>query len=144
MGERQQDRITIAAPADTVWSIITDIDAYPEWADGVQAAEVLTTDDDGWPQTARFRVDAKVAEVSYVLRYRYDGDDVHWHLEEGEMLSQLDGSYVLTREEADLTHVVYELVVDVDLPLPSFLKKRAAKQIMDTGLKTLKARAEDT
>lgn len=144
MGERQQDRITIAAPADTVWSIITDIDAYPEWVDGMQAAEVLTTDDAGWPQTARFRVDAKVAEVSYVLRYRYDGDDVHWRLEEGEMLSQLDGSYVLTREEADLTHVVYELVVDVDLPLPSFLKKRAAKQIMDTGLKTLKVRAEDT
>ena len=144
MGERGQDRIVIEADADTVWSIIIDIDAYPEWADGMRDAEVLTSNDDGWPVTARFQVDAKVAEVTYVLRYTYDGDDIHWTLDEGDMLSQLDGSYVLTRETEERTRVVYELEVDVDLPLPGFLKKRAAKQIMDTGLKTLKARAESS
>lgn len=142
VGERQQDRITIDAAADAVWQVITDIDTYPEWADGVLEAEVLTTDDQGWPLTARFRIDAKVAEVTYTLRYRYDGDDVHWVLDEGDMLSQLDGSYELTRDGDDTTTVVYTLEVDVDLPLPSFLKKRAAKQIMDTGLKRLKKRAE--
>ena len=142
VGERQQDRITIAAPADAVWDVIVDIDAYPQWAEGMQDAQVLTTDDEGRPLTARFRVDAKVAEVTYTLRYRYDGDDVHWQLEEGDMLSQLDGSYELTREDDGTTTVVYTLEVDVDLPLPSFLTKRAAKQIMDTGLKRLKARAE--
>lgn len=142
MGERVEDRITVEAAADDVWNVITDLEAYPEWADGMQATEVLTTDEQGWPQTARFRVDAKVAEVTYVLRYRYDGDDVHWVLEEGDMLSQLDGSYVLTRVDDATTEVHYRLEVDLDLPLPGFLKKRAAKQIMDTGLRTLKSRAE--
>lgn len=142
MGERVEDRITVQAPADDVWNVITDLEAYPEWADGMQATEVLTTDEQGWPLTARFRVDAKVAEVTYVLRYRYEGDDVHWVLEEGEMLSQLDGSYVLTRVDDATTEVRYRLEVDLDLPLPGFLKKRAAKQIMETGLRTLKERAE--
>lgn len=142
MGERGQDRITIGTPIETVLAIITDIDAYPEWADGVLEAEALTTDAEGRPETARFRIDAKVAEIAYTLRYRYEGDDVHWHLEEGEMLSQLDGTYELSQEGEDATHVVYSLEVDLDLPLPGFLKKRAAKQILHTGLKTLKARAE--
>lgn len=141
MAERGQDRIHIDAPVDDVWAIIVDIDAYPQWADGMEHAEVLTRDADGRPETARFRIDAKVAEVTYTLRYRYDGNDVHWTLEEGEMLSQLDGTYELT-DEGDGTHVVYSLEVDLDLPVPGFLKKRAAKQIMDTGLRTLKARAE--
>lgn len=141
MGERVSDRTTIAAPAATVLAVITDLDSYPDWAEGVLETETLETDDTGRPATARFRVDAKIAEVSYTLRYDYDDLTVSWTLIEGETLSQLDGSYVLT-EDGDRTDVLYTLEADVDLPLPGFLKKRAAKQILDQGLRGLKVRAE--
>lgn len=141
MGERVSDEATIGAPIDTVWNTITDLGAYPEWAEGVLEAEVLTTDADGYPDTARFRVDARVAEVTYTLRYRYEDYDVRWTLVEGETISQLDGAYELSANDAG-THVRYSLEADVDLPLPGFLKKRAAKQILDQGLRGLKARAE--
>ncbi|MEX2504837.1 MAG: SRPBCC family protein [Egicoccus sp.] len=142
MGERVSDETNVSASMDTVWNIITDLDAYPGWAEGVLEAEVLTTDAEGYPDTARFRVDARVAEVTYTIRYTYDDYDVRWTLIEGETISQLDGAYELS-ETDDGTHVRYSLEADVDLPLPGFLKKRAAKQILDQGLRGLKSRAEN-
>lgn len=141
MGEKVSDEATVGAPIDLVWDTITDLDAYPEWAEGVLETEVLETTDEGYPHRARFRVDAKVAEVRYTLRYRYEDHDIHWELVEGDTISQLDGSYELAGD-GDGTHVRYSLEVDIDLPIPGFLKKRAAKQIIEQGLIGLKDRAE--
>lgn len=142
MGERVSETTTISAPVATVLAVILDLDSYPEWTEGILEAEVLDTDDHGRPDRARFRVDAKVAEVTYTLQYTYDGDDVLWTLLEGETISQLDGSYQLVAVDDAHTEVRYDLEADVDLPLPGFLKKRAAKQILEQGLKGLEARAE--
>ncbi len=142
MGERVSERITIDAPIDTVWEVVTDVAAYPEWVEGVQETEVLDTYDDGTPHQARFRVDARVAEVGYTIAYRYEDYDVSWSLVEGETISQLDGSYELREEDGGGTGVRYALEVDVDLPVPGFLKKRAAKTILEQGLQGLKRRAE--
>lgn len=141
MGERVSETTTIAAPADTVLDVITDLDAYPEWAEGMLEAETLSRDDQGRPATARFRVDAKVAEVRYTLQYAYEDRVVSWTLVEGETISQLDGRYELT-PDGQRTEVRYDLEADVDIPLPGFLKKRAAKQILEQGLTGLKRRAE--
>jgi ribosome-associated toxin RatA of RatAB toxin-antitoxin module len=141
MGEKVSDTTTVAASIDTVWNVITDIESYPEWTEGVEETAVLSTTDEGYPWQARFRVDAKVSEITYTIQYDYDDYDVRWHLLEGETLSQLDGAYELS-EDGDGTHVRYTLEVDVDLPLPGFMKKRAAKTILEQGLTGLKARAE--
>ncbi len=141
MGEKVSDHTTIAAPIDTVWNVITDIGSYTEWTEGVEEATLLETDDDGYPHQARFRVDARVSEITYTIEYRYDDYDISWHLVEGDTISQLDGTYALA-EDGDGTAVTYSLEVDVDLPLPGFLKKRAAKTILEQGLSGLKARAE--
>lgn len=141
MGQRVSDTTTIAAPPATVLEVITDLDRYPEWAEGVLETEVLDRDPEGRPAQARFRVDAKVAEVTYVITYAYTSDTVSWTLVEGETISQLDGRYELS-DRGDATDVRYDLEADVDLPLPGFLKKRAAKQILEQGLEGLKRRAE--
>jgi ribosome-associated toxin RatA of RatAB toxin-antitoxin module len=141
VGQRVSETINVAAPVATVLEVVTDLETYPDWVEGMLDAEVLTTDREGRPDTARFRVDAKVAEVTYTLRYAYEGNDVTWTLVEGEMVSQLDGSYVLTEQEHGTT-VVYSIEADVDIPLPGYLKKRAVKQILEQGLDGLQARAE--
>ncbi|WP_052667503.1 SRPBCC family protein [Nitriliruptor alkaliphilus] len=141
MGEKVSESTVIAAPVATVLDVITDLDAYPDWAEGILEAETLSRDDQGRPATARFRVDAKIAEVRYTLEYRYGDDEVSWTLIEGETISQLDGRYALT-PDGDTTGVRYDLEADVDIPLPGFLKKRAAKQILEQGLEGLQRRAE--
>ncbi|MFP4634878.1 MAG: SRPBCC family protein [Nitriliruptoraceae bacterium] len=142
MGERVEDSITIAAPLEVVWNTITDLPAYPQWAEGVTAIEVLEEHEDGSPHQATFHVDAKVSQITYTIEYAYDGDDISWHLVEGETLSQLDGRYTLTAD-GDGTAVHYSLEIDLDLPLPGFMKKRAARTILDQGLRGLKAQAEE-
>jgi uncharacterized membrane protein len=142
MGERVTDDISIAAPIDTVWNVITDLDAYPRWAEGVLETRVESTTNEGYPDRARFRVDARIAEVRYVLQYQYEGYDISWELVEGETISQLDGAYQLWEEDEAGTGVRYTLEADVDMPVPGFLKKRAARQILEQGLRGLKRQAE--
>jgi uncharacterized membrane protein len=141
MGEKVTDDISIAAPIDTVWNVITELDSYPQWADGVLDTTIETTTEEGYPDRGRFRVDARIAEVTYVLQYYYQDYDINWKLVEGETITQLDGTYQLW-EEDNGTGVRYTLEVDLDMPIPGFLKKRAARHILEQGLRGLKRRSE--
>ncbi len=143
MGQKVSDTTRIAASPETILAVITDVESYPEWAEGVQAVEVIERDASDRPAKARFEVDAKVVEVAYTITYTYTDRSVAWTLVEGETISQLDGSYTLAPSGSE-TDVTYALEADVDIPLPGFMKKRAAKQILDQGLKGLKKRAESS
>jgi ribosome-associated toxin RatA of RatAB toxin-antitoxin module len=143
MGQSVSDTSTIDADVDAVFAVIIDLERYPEWVEGMLETEVLSTDEQGRPHHARFRIDARIAEVTYTLEYTYDEPNLSWNLVEGEMVSQLDGAYELTDLDDGRTQVRYSLDADVDMPVPGFLKKRAAKTILDQGLRGLKQRAED-
>lgn len=142
MGQRVSDTTTITASPDAVYAVISDLDAYTEWADGVQSVEVLERGDDGLPLRAAFRVDARVAEIAYTLEYTHERPDrMSWTLVEGDTVTQLDGLYELTDLDG-ATRVNYSLEVDLSLPLPGFMLKRGARTILDTGLRGLKKRVE--
>ena len=91
----------------------------------------------------RFTLDAGVIKDSYVLGYDWDGDAaVRWDLAEpGSVISAMTGGYLLAEAERG-TKVTYELAVDVRIPMPGMLKRRAEKTIIDTALKGLRDRAE--
>lgn len=142
MADRESAETVVEAPADTVMAVIVDFPSYPEWAANIREVEVLETDDAGRGTRVWYRVDARVLEVEYTLAYTYHDDRLTWALVEGAQIDQLDGEYLLTREDETTTRVRYTLEVDVAFPLPGFLKKRAAKQILETGLGDLRRRAE--
>jgi ribosome-associated toxin RatA of RatAB toxin-antitoxin module len=142
MGQKVKDTTVIRATPAAVYAVIVDLAAYPQWADGVQSVEVLSSQDDGLPHRAAFRADARVAEIGYTLEYTHDQPSrVSWTLVEGDMVSQLDGVYGL-EQVGDTTRVHYSLEADLSLPLPGFMLKRGAKAILQQGLSGLKARVE--
>lgn len=128
-GERE-----LEATAELVWSVITDLEAYPAWTEGVEQVVVLERDDDDYPLRARFSLRTPLGEIGYVLSYRYDDSSIRWELSEGTTVTRLDGGYTITEPSPGRTHVVYELEVDVDLPVPGLLKQRAARTILEQGL----------
>lgn len=141
MGERVADSVVVAAPLRIVEDVITDLEHYPDWADGITEATVAKRDETGRPLLAHFIVNARVLDVDYHLEYDYDGEAITWRLQNGDMVSQLEGAYTL-HETADGIRVDYELEIDVNIPLPAFLKARAARQILETGLDGLRHRCE--
>ena len=143
MADRTSSSITVDAPRAIVMGVIADFAAYPDWATGVSAADVVETGDAGRPHRVRFVLDAGVIKDSYVLAYEWDGDAaVRWELAEaGTMVSQMSGAYLLA-EEGTGTKVSYELAVGTRLPMLGMLKRRAEKAIIETALRGLKTRTE--
>ena len=124
-------------------AVIADFAAYPQWASAVRATEVLGEQAAGRASKVRFTLDAGVVKDTYVLGYDWDGDaGVHWHLAEpGSVISAMDGGYLLA-DRGGATETTYELTVDLRIPMPGLLKRRAEKTIIDTALKGLKNRVE--
>jgi Polyketide cyclase / dehydrase and lipid transport len=143
MGDRTTSSISIAADRPEVMAVIADFAAYPQWAAAVRSAEVIHRDPEGRPSQVRFSLDAGMIKDSYVLGYDWDGDSgVRWDLAEpGSVISAMSGSYALVKQPAG-TEVTYELSVDIRIPMPGMLKRRAEKVIIDTALKGLKSRVE--
>src|SRR6516164_3816567 len=143
MADRTTASITVAAPRADVMGVIADFAAYPEWASAVRSTEVMGRDGGGRASQVRFVLDAGVIKDSYVLSYDWDGDaGVRWDLAgPGSVITALSGGYLLA--DADVgTEVTYDLAVDVRIPMPGMLKRRAEKTIIDTALRGLRDRAE--
>ncbi|MFF2087557.1 SRPBCC family protein [Nocardia sp. NPDC058176] len=145
MADRTQRSIVIEAPSKQVMAVIADLESYPEWVSAAQSVEVLDTDAAGRAATARFVLDAGVVKDTYVLAYtwRADGMAVSWQLVSGDLQKAQDGSYELRALPGGGTEVIYELTVDLNIPMIGMFKRKAEKVITDTALKELKKRVED-
>jgi ribosome-associated toxin RatA of RatAB toxin-antitoxin module len=143
MADRTSASITIDASASEIMAVIADFPAYPGWAEGITAAEVLTTGEDGRAENVRITLEAGPIKDTYVLAYDWDADEaVHWHLAEaGTMLTGMNGAYRLT-PLGESTEVTYELAVDVRIPMIGMVRRKAEKRIIETALKGLKRRVE--
>ncbi|MBF6414672.1 SRPBCC family protein [Nocardia cyriacigeorgica] len=144
MADRTQRSIVIAAPSQQVMSVIADLASYPEWVSAAKSVEVLESGPDGRARTARFVLDAGVVKDTYVLSYtwRGDGKAVTWTLLSGDLQKAQDGSYELVDLPDGGTEVIYQLTVDLNIPMIGMFKRKAEKVITDTALKELKKRVE--
>lgn len=143
MAEQASERIRIEAPVERCLAVALDFERYPSWARDVKQATVLERDAEGRGARVEYRAAGLGKSFRYTLEYDYSQmpSAFSWRLVEGEGLRRLDGSY---RFEADgeSTRVHYELAVDVSIPLPGLIKRRAAGIIMGTALKELKKAVE--
>ena len=81
--------------------------------------------------------------MRYVLDYDFTDAprSFSWSLVEGDMLRALDGRYAFAPTD-DGTHVDYTSRVDLAVPLPGLVKRRASGMIMGTALRDLKRAVE--
>ncbi len=142
---RTESSIVVAAPAADVMAVIADFERYPQWATGMQEASIVADGPGGRARDVRFVLAAAPISDEFTLRYEWDGDrGVSWSLlGEASMLTTMDGAYLLRPVDAG-TEVTYQLHVDVKVPLLGMLKRKAEKVIVDTALKGLKKRVEQT
>jgi ribosome-associated toxin RatA of RatAB toxin-antitoxin module len=128
------------------FEVLTDFERYPEWAADIKAVTVDERDEAGRATLVTFRAAAFGRSTSYTLRYDYDGAPgrLSWVQMQGDITRRLDGRYVIEPSGEGDTEVSYDLVVDLKVPLPGFVKRRAEGRIMGTALRELKVRVEQS
>jgi uncharacterized membrane protein len=135
--------IEVSAPAQLVYEVALDLDAYPDWATGVKSVDILEEDEYGRPTLVDFVAEAMIKEISYRLQYEYGLESgFSWTAIPGSDIKAMEGSYEFKELDDGNTEVLYALRVDPAFTVPGFLRKQAEKQIVSSALRGLKKRAE--
>ncbi len=148
MAEQAREQTTIEASIDECYATLIDFERYPEWAGDLKQATIIEADDLDRATVVEFRAAAMGRSTTYRLQYDYEGapNRLAWELLSGDLERELDGAYLLaaTPGQSSSTDVVYELSVDLIVPIPGFVKRRAEARIIKTALSELKSRVEGT
>jgi uncharacterized membrane protein len=135
--------IEIDAPIETCFAAIIDYETFPSWQGAVVDTEVLDWDAEGRGKRVRLFVDAKVRKVDYTLDYRYEGPDrIEWDFVEGNGINDADGHYLFEDLGGDRTRATYKLGLEVGIPLPGPVARRAHKSTLKASVEDLKREAE--
>jgi uncharacterized protein YndB with AHSA1/START domain len=135
--------ISIAAPLERCWAIATDFEKYPDWATDVKSAVVRERDTDGRATEVEFRTSALGRSTHYVLAYDYAAAPhrLAWRMVSGDIMRAVDGAYMFAPDASGGVVLTYNLSIDLIVPLPGFVKRRAEVRILNT-VKELKVLAE--
>jgi hypothetical protein len=151
MSDKARETVVINASVQVCFDTLTDFERYPQWAGDLKQATVVERDDQGRASVVEFRAAAMGRSTTYRLRYDYEGApyQLSWFLESGDLQRELDGAYQLHAvddpdTDGESTEVVYELSVDLVLPIPGFVKRRAEARILKTALTDLKQLVESS
>jgi hypothetical protein len=152
MGERAHEEIRVQASPALCFGYTADFEEYPSWAKDVKRISVLERDEHGRGTRVEFHVSAMGKHIRYVLAYDWSEAPAAftWTLVEGEMLRALDGRYAFAADggpdgtDGAGTLVTYDLSIDLAVPMPGMLKRRAGALIVHNALQELKRAAEGT
>jgi hypothetical protein len=153
MADAAHEQIDVAASPARCFAFATAFERYPEWTSDVKQVTVLARDALGRGTRVEYQVSGLGRRVRYVLDYDF-AEAPHafsWSLVEGDMLRALDGRYAFAPNAASRnapspteggTHVDYTLAVDLAVPMPGLVKRRASGMIMGNALRDLKRAVE--
>ena len=143
MAEHAEGAAEVHATPAEVMAVVADFDAYPDWVPNLEQVEVLARDRRGRGTKVAFRLGTPWGEQAYTLAYRYQPRDagMSWTYVEGT-LDDLAGSYALEPAGDGATRVTYRLEVALGVPIPGFLLRQAARQVVRSALGDLKRRVE--
>ena len=135
--------VEIGAPIATCFEAITDYETFPKWQGAVVDTEVLDWDKKGRGKRVRLFVDAKVRKVDYTLDYRYEEPErIEWDFVEGNGINDADGHYLFEDLGGGRTRATYKLGLEVGIPLPGPVARRAHKSTLKGTVDDLKREAE--
>ncbi|MDP1720389.1 MAG: SRPBCC family protein [Candidatus Nanopelagicaceae bacterium] len=144
MGDITSGNISIDAPLARVQELLFDIANYPAWTSAIKSVEVLGKDDIGRVSSALLAIDAGMLKDRVTLDYDWSAapQKLSFSLSDADVLTTMDGAYILAAEDEETTQVRYELRVELSMPVPAMMRHKAEKATIDMALSQLKACAE--
>lgn len=143
MADSATQTAIIAASLDRCFSAAIDYESYPKWAHDVKEVVVHKRDAQGRATEVEYRASALGRSTHYTLAYDYSAAParLEWKMVKGDIMRSIGGAYTFTSQDPNTTKVTYDVSVDLVIPLPGFIKRRAEVRIVNT-LRELKALLE--
>lgn len=143
MAQRATVSMVVNAAPEVVYGVVTDFANYANWVSDLKKIDVLERDSEGRPLEIEFRAAAFGRSTTYTLRYDYSRapEILSWFQTHGDITETMQGQYRFEAAGAG-TKVTYDLEVELMVPIPAFIKSRAAHRIQTQALDDLKAQAE--
>ncbi len=138
-------RLVFASPQQC-HDLVADIDNYPSWASGLTEVNVLERDEQGRASEVAFRAGAFERTTRYTLAYDYSQapSRIAWSLVSGDIVKRLDGYYEFAEapDHEGATMLTYRLALELAIPLPGFIKRRAESRIAHAAIDDLQQQLE--
>ncbi len=141
-------KTTVQGTIEECFQVGLDVESYPLWIDSLDSVVVESVDESGRPSQVRFEASGIGRRSSYVLAYDLDQapNRLGWSLVTGDLMRAIEGSYVFSDATENpgtpQTEVEYHLAVDLAIPLPGFVKRRAEDKVLEAALSRFKHRVE--
>ncbi len=143
MAEFSSNSISIEAAAGEVAALLADLENFPSWSSAIKNVEVHDRDGSGRPTSATVKIEAGVLKDRAKLNYDYSNfpKEISFSLEEADLMTEMTGSYEIV-DNGDETEVTYKLHVEVSMPVPEIMRKKAEMATIDAALSQLKKKLE--
>ena len=143
MAEFSSNSINIEASAGDVANVLADLENFPSWSSAIKQVEVHDRDGSGRPTSATVKIEAGVLKDRAKLNYDYSNfpKEISFALEEADLMTEMTGSYEIVGD-GDETEVTYKLHVEVSMPVPEMMRKKAEQATIDAALSQLKKKLE--
>jgi hypothetical protein len=132
--------VEVPATQAAVLALLRDVGSQPEWIPEILEAEVLSSDEQGRPLTAKFAASSSVGTDRYTLAYHHSPHGMSWTMVKGRLQTGQEGVYTLESAGRGRTKVTYELTIHHNLPLPGFIRSRVIKGLVSDTLNGLRGR----
>jgi uncharacterized membrane protein len=144
MSDSSRATITIDAPLDAVTKALFTLENYPEWSSSIKSVEVVNRDDQGRAMKVKMTIDAGMMKDRVILDYDWSEAPARlsFSLDDADLLTGMDGAYIIKSINDESTEVTYELTVSLSMPIPAMMRQKAEKTTIDQALAQLKATLE--
>jgi ribosome-associated toxin RatA of RatAB toxin-antitoxin module len=132
MATSDSREVVIEASPEEILDVIADVESTPTWSSQYRSAEVLESYDDGRPKRVKMKVKSVGISDEQVVEYTWTDNQASWTLISAGQLKSQDASYTLT-SDGDKTKVKFDITIDLSVPLPGFVLRRAMKGAMETA-----------
>ena len=144
MSDVSKATVTINAPMSEVSEILKNINDYPSWSSTIKSVTVDESDGNGYPAKVTLVVDAGVMKDRPTLSYDWSQAPakISFSLDDADLMTEMTGVYLVKDNGDETTDVTYELTVNLSMPVPAMMRKKAEQATIDLALSQLKKRAE--
>lgn len=135
-----QSEIEISAPIKTVYDVITDFEAYPEFLNETQDVEIV----DHTSKSARvtFKINL-IKKITYTLDIKFTPPKgISWKLVQGDLMKKNTGKWVLSKNDSG-TKAIYQIDMEFGGLVPKAISSKLIGTSLPAMMKAFRDRAEE-